>query len=79
VISKSWLEQWKTHVGYDAIMKGEAPSGRKYGRSRPGEINKDIVAANYKEEYHTAPAGYEVLEFPLKPEMQPSKDFVLVS
>jgi hypothetical protein len=32
ILSKRWLEGWKLYVGYEAITKGEEPSGKKFGR-----------------------------------------------
>lgn len=50
ILSRSWLEQWKSHVGYESLVRNEEPRGRKYGRSLPGRVNSDLVGD--KEEFH---------------------------
>lgn len=32
ILSKQWFDSWKQYVGYEATIKGEEPSGKKYGR-----------------------------------------------
>ena len=61
------------------MNKGDVPSGKKYGRSPPGEINIDIISPIINEEYHPVPEGYGFLDFPLKPDVIPIKDYILVS
>ncbi|CAK84166.1 unnamed protein product (macronuclear) [Paramecium tetraurelia] len=76
LLSKSWLETWKIHVGYDAVFKGEQPGGKKYGRQQIGEMNKDIVAN--AELFHSAPELYFYFDSPLN-DVQPVKDYILIT
>ncbi|CAD8191626.1 unnamed protein product [Paramecium pentaurelia] len=76
LLSKIWLETWKTHVGYDAVLKGDQPGGKKYGRQQIGEINKDIIAN--EELFHSAPELYFYFDPPLN-DVQPVKDFILIT
>lgn len=51
IVSKEWLERWKSHVGYEEACKGMEGSGRKFGRTLPGRMNDDLVVKEgYDEE-----------------------------
>ncbi|CAD8102555.1 unnamed protein product [Paramecium sonneborni] len=76
LLSKTWLDIWKMHVGYDAVLKGEQPGGKKYGRQQIGEINKDIIAN--EEQFHSAPELYYYFDPPIN-DVQPIKDYILVT
>ncbi|CAD8172963.1 unnamed protein product [Paramecium pentaurelia] len=76
LLSKKWLKTWKIHVGYDAILKGEQPRGKGYGRQQLLEINNDII--ENKELFHDAPVLYDYLETPLN-DVQPFKDYILIT
>ncbi|CAK84647.1 unnamed protein product (macronuclear) [Paramecium tetraurelia] len=76
LLSKAWFETWKLHVGYDAILKGEQPGGKKYGRQQIGEINKDLIAD--EKLFHATPQIYRQLDPPLN-DVQPVKDYILIT
>ncbi|CAD8074197.1 unnamed protein product [Paramecium primaurelia] len=76
LLSTKWLKTWKIHVGYDAILKGEQPGGKGYGRQQLWEINNDII--ENKELFHAAPELYDYLETPLN-DVQPFKDYILIT
>ncbi|CAD8179166.1 unnamed protein product [Paramecium octaurelia] len=76
LLSKTWFETWKLHIGYDAVLKGEQPGGKKYGRQQLGEINKDLIAD--EEQFHAAPELFKQLDPPLN-DVQPVKDYILIT
>ncbi|CAD8102235.1 unnamed protein product [Paramecium sonneborni] len=76
LLSKTWLDTWKMHVGFDAVLKGEKPGGKKYGRQSIGEINKDIIAN--EDEFHAAPELHFYFNPPLN-DVKPEKDYILVT
>lgn len=69
MLSRHWFDSWKIYVGYEAFIKNDKPTGRKFGRTQLEKINSDIIRP--AEDFHFVKEQYLYLLPPIKEDLRP--------